>query len=71
MHSLFISSPLQTEFFFVHLKIREGGKNKMEVKYFFYFHSDFWKNRVGSPRTRKQKNYALTLFGKVFIHKRQ
>ena len=41
---------------FFHLKIREGGKNinKMEVKY-FYFYSDFWKNRVGSPENQKIK----------------
>ena len=61
MHSLLISSPLQTEK--NHLKIREGGKNKikMEVKY-FYFYSDFWKNMVGSPENQKiKKNNALNV----------
>ena len=57
----FISSPLHTEkYFFFHLKIREGGKNinKMEIKY-FYFHSDFWKNMVGSPENQKIEQKIL------------
>ena len=50
MHSLFMAHPYRLK------KIREGGKNanKMEMKY-FYFYSDFWKNRVGSPENQKIK----------------